>query len=273
MTASEDEVVFTVQDSVAVIRLNRPQKYNGWREKDTAVIGEKLRFCAEDASVRVVILTGTGHYYTAGADIMSSVRLSRPSTVAAYITKYNQGIFDMVLDFPKPILSAVNGPAVGVGVTFSTLTDRVIASSTATFHTPFAKLGLPPEGCSSFNFARLFGEANARILLQEAEKIDAQTALQFGLVHEICEPECLMSRAHEIAQEWVQQGFVRPIIKEGLVPKLKEVNAEESVAFGKAILEPRFFQVQLAKAQEKGKSKDAWVWWTMSKVVPMMSRL
>merc|ERR1712183_266095 len=167
----------------------------------------------------------------------------------------------MVLDFPKPILTAVNGPAVGVGVTLTSLTDRTIASSTATFHTPFATLGLPPEGCSSFNFARLMGEDNANTLLNDAVKIDAATALRFGLVHEVVEPSDLLARAQVVAEECIREGRTRPIIEQGLVQKLRDVNASESIAFGNAIGERRFFEAQYRLAQSKGKTNEAWIWW------------
>lgn len=267
------DVVFTVLNSVATIRLNRPQKYNGWREADTQSIREKLRRCQEDVSIGAVILTGTGPYFTAGADIMSSLRLVRPSTLRAHITQYNQGVFDMVLNFTKPIMVAMNGPAVGVGVTLSSLTDRILASSTATLHTPFAKLGLPPEGCSSFNFPRLLGEENANMLLHDAVKLDAQRALRIGLVHEVLEPDQLMSRAQELAEEWVRQGRLRPIVEQGLVDKLKAVNAQESEAFGAAISDRRFFEAQYRLSREKGKSSEAWVWWALARLVPLVAKL
>mmetsp|Transcript_123259 Transcript_123259/g.218367 ORF Transcript_123259/g.218367 Transcript_123259/m.218367 type:complete len:281 (-) Transcript_123259:194-1036(-) len=269
----EAEVVFSVQNGVATIRLNRPLKYNGWREVDTEAIRKYLAQCAEDDSIGAVILTGTGPYYTAGADTFSSLTLSRPSTMRAHITKYNQGIFDMFLDFPKPIIAAVNGPAVGVGTTSCTLMDYVLASTTATFHTPFVKLGLPPEGCSSFNFPRLLGEEKARIMLQDAKKIDAETALSFGLVHEVVEAQQLMGRAQAVAEEWIVQKRARKIVEQGLVQKLKQVNAEESIAFGSAITNKRFFDAQMALATEKGKGGLAWTWWAVGKVIPPLSRL
>eukprot|EP00928_Gymnodinium_smaydae_P076561 TRINITY_DN5959_c0_g2_i1.p1 TRINITY_DN5959_c0_g2~~TRINITY_DN5959_c0_g2_i1.p1 ORF type:complete len:277 (-),score=48.58 TRINITY_DN5959_c0_g2_i1:561-1391(-) len=271
--AGNDEVVFSVLRGVATIRLNRPHKYNAWREEDTELIRERLKQCAENASIGAVILTGTGTYYSSGADILGSARLQRPSTMRAHITRYNQGVFDMILDFPKPLLAAVNGPAVGVGVTSSSLTDAILASTTATFHTPFADLGLPPEGCSSFNFARLMGEDNAAVLLRDAWKIDAETALRFGLVKEVLPPEMLMTRAQELAEQWIATGYIRTIIAEGLVEKLKVVNAKESIAFGNAILEAPFYQAQLKKAAAKGKRAEVAVWWTMGKVVPLLSRL
>ena len=77
----------------------------------------------------------------------------------------NQALFNLFLDFPKPILIAVNGPALGASVTSATLCDGIIASDKATFSTPFAALGVTPEGCSSVQFARLMGEENAERML------------------------------------------------------------------------------------------------------------
>ena len=97
-----------------------------------------------------------------------------------------------------------------MGVTTASLTDFIIASSTATFHTPFVELGLPPEGCSSFNFARLMGEANAKVqytaesltvlqrLIADAEKVDAITAQEIGLVGAVVSPEELLKTAKQI---------------------------------------------------------------------------
>lgn len=268
-----DEVVFTVNRGVATIRLNRPNKFNGWRESDTKIISKMLRDCAEDPSIKAVIMTGTGPYYSAGADMMSSVQIARPSFLRNHIQTYNQSIFGMFIDFPKPIIAALNGPAVGVGVTSSTLTDRLLASTTATFHTPFASLGLPPEGCSSFNFPRRLGEANARRLLQDAEKIDAATALEMGLADEVLAPERLMERAQELAEQLGREGRPRPIVEQGLVEQLKAVNAAESAAFGAAITDRKFFETLMRNATAKGKSGEAWVWWSFAKVVPVISRL
>ena len=103
-----------------------------------------------------------------------------PSTMRSHIEKYNRGVFDPYITFPKPIIAAVNGPAIGMAVTTASLTDYRIAAPTATFHTPFAQLGLPPEGCSSINFERLMGKKGSMIMLEKGEKIDANKALELG---------------------------------------------------------------------------------------------
>merc|ERR1711939_556756 len=98
--------------------------------------------------------------------------------------------------------------------------------------TPFKKLGLPPEGCSSFTFAHFLGEDVARRLLDEAVKIDVHEAEHCGLVTGVVAAEALQARAQDIALEWASSGRARRIVEQGLVQKLKTVNKEESAAFG-----------------------------------------
>merc|ERR1712086_500478 len=120
----------------------------------------------------------------------------------AHIQKYNEGVFDMFIDFPKPLIVAVNGSAIGMAVTQLGLVDAVLATPTATFLTPFVTIGLPPEGCSTFTFAHMFGKDVARRLLDEAVKIDVQEAHGCGLVGEIVAAEELQARAQSVAEEW-----------------------------------------------------------------------
>ncbi len=89
------------------------------------------------------------------------------------------------IDFPKPLLAAVNGPAVGIPVTSLGLCDVVFASDRATFHTPFASLGQSPEGCSSYIFPKIMGQAKANEVLLFGRKLTAQEAFDRGLVTEI----------------------------------------------------------------------------------------
>eukprot|EP00930_Biecheleria_cincta_P095515 TRINITY_DN87472_c0_g1_i1.p1 TRINITY_DN87472_c0_g1~~TRINITY_DN87472_c0_g1_i1.p1 ORF type:complete len:290 (-),score=53.03 TRINITY_DN87472_c0_g1_i1:45-878(-) len=267
------DVVFSIVNGVATIRLNRPEKFNGWREVDTRVIRAHLERCADDASIRAAILTGTGSYYSAGADVFSSATLQKPSSMIAHITDYNEGVFNMFIDFPKPLIVAVNGPAVGMAVTQLLLMDAVLASPTATFHTPFAKLGLTPEGCSSYTFPHMLGRDMARVLLDEAVKIDASDAKTCGLVTELVPQESLQDRAQAVAEELASGGKARRIVELGLVEKLKAVNKEESIAFGACLSGRRFYEAQLAMAEGKGKRLQAWIWWMMSKLVPPLSRL
>lgn len=271
--AKEPEVVFKVDHGVGIIRLNRPKKFNGWRESDTEVVRSYLQRCAEDSSILAAVLTGTGEYFTAGADVFSSATLQRPSTMIAHIKFYNENIFNMFIDFPKPLVVAVNGPAVGMGVTQLALADAVLAAPTATFLTPFVKIGLTPEGCSTFTFSQLLGDEASRRLLEDAEKLDCEEMHRLGLVDEVVPADSLLSRAQSVALEWASSGRPRRLVERGWKETLKKVNKEESHAFGEAIASRRFYQAQLELARSKGKHVPAMVWWLFARLVPPLAKL
>ena len=128
------------------------------------------------------------------------------------ITDNNEKLFNLFLDFPKPILVAANGPAIGATVTSAALCDGIIASERATFLTPFSRLCVAPEvclvffvkscsycshsqGCSSVHFQRLMGEAGAERMLVRGDKISAEEALNLGLVMRVVKHEELLTTA------------------------------------------------------------------------------
>jgi enoyl-CoA hydratase/carnithine racemase len=173
------------------------------------------------------------------------------------IRHHNQQLFDAFLDFPKPILAAVNGPAIGAAVTSATLCNAIIASKKATFNTPFGKLGVPPEGCSSVVFEKLVGVQAQRILGDEGWKPTGQEALDIGLVAHLSEHEQLMSRAHAIARGWIEKGQGRSYPAGLDKETLKRVNAQESEAVATAFLSPPFLIGQFQFLWSKGKRGPA----------------
>src|SRR5690606_3499427 len=134
--------------------MNDPRRLNGWTETMIAALQSALRREAADEETRALILTGSDPYYCAGVNLGATLRLGHPKKLHAMIVEHNQALFDGFIEFPKPLLVAINGPAIGACVTSATLCDAIIASQKATFSTPFAALGVPPEGCSSVIFPR-----------------------------------------------------------------------------------------------------------------------
>ena len=108
-----------------------------------------LKEAGTSADVKGVVITGSGKYYSAGVDLSSMIKPMAPSKLVRQIRDQNELCFGSFLNFPKPIVAAVNGPAIGAAVTSTVLMDALIASPSASFSLPFAKLGVPPEGCSS----------------------------------------------------------------------------------------------------------------------------
>lgn len=160
-------------------------------------------------------------------------------------------IFCSLLDLKKPLVSAVNGPAIGIAVTSLGLCDYVVASNKATFHTPFAALGQAPEGCSSYTFPRIMGEERAHDILWKGLTFTAEDALKSKLIHAVVPPEQLLSTAIAYCEALVQlpsgsPEIIRAIVRQGLVEKLHQVNREELDVLEKKLVSKECFQA-LAK--------------------------
>ena len=166
--------------SVLTLSFDRPEKMNALTRDMYADLANALTEAAGDFSVRAVILTSTSAHFTAGNDIkdfMENPPTTQDSTVAAFL--------GALLDFPKPLLAAVNGNAVGVGTTMLLHCDVVVADPHASFSMPFASLGLVPEAGSSLLFPELVGYQRAAKIFMTGESFSAESAKEMGLVAEI----------------------------------------------------------------------------------------
>ena len=195
-----------------------------------------------------------------------------PSSLKEFVRASNKELFETYLVCPKPMFAAVNGPAIGAAVTSASLCDAVVASESATFLTPFKSLGLVPEGCSSYNFPKIFGEEMAKEVL-EGRKFDAEEALKYGFAQYVVPQENVLEKAQEVAEAWVQQNHPRRSIKLGIKDKLMAVNDEESIALANAILDYPFIQHQAKFAMEKGKYAPWFLFKVLGATRPLWSRL
>ena len=171
-----------VENGVRTIALSRPDKFNAINGDMYTGLPKLFEEADADDATRVIVLTGKGKYYSSGNDL-SSFKLDRPLSElaplwSATLREFVRGFIDV----EKPVIAAVNGPAIGIACTTLGLCDIVIASDNATFNTPFMKLAQTPEGCASFTFPRIFGAALANEVLMDERKLTAQEARDFGLV-------------------------------------------------------------------------------------------
>lgn len=191
-------ILYEVKERIATIALNRPEKLNAF----TAIMREELiaAFDAADADdeVRVVIVTGAGRAFCAGAD------LSKGGDTFNFDDSFRDGggqVSLRIFESKKPVIGAINGPGVGVGVTMTLPMDIRIASETARFGLVFSRRGVVPEACSSWFLPRIVGIQQALDWVFSGRVFDASEALAGGLVKEVVPAEDLMSRAREIARE------------------------------------------------------------------------
>ena len=191
-------ITTTRLDGVLTISLNRPEKMNALTRDMYADLARSLNEAAGDFAVRVVILTSEGAHFTAGNDIKDFLELpptSEDSTVKLFL--------DTILEFPKPLLAAVKGNAIGVGTTMLLHCDVVVADPLTSFSMPFVSLGLVPEAGSSLLFPALVGYQRAAKIFMTGESFSADDAKEMGLVAEISSDS--YATALKIAQQIAAQ--------------------------------------------------------------------
>lgn len=267
-------VVKETENGITTLRMNNPKKYNGWTPSMLASIDESFDWARQNDATKVVILTGTDPYYCAGVDLAGFLKPDHPAKVRRQIYESNVHLFDKFLDFPKPLIAAVNGPAIGASVTSATLCDAIVASERATFNTPFARLGIPPEGCSSVHFENLIGRDNAeRILGKEGWVPTAEEAANIGLISECVPHDQLLESAQKLARKWIEEGKTARVHggSETDTAMLKKVNEAESIALADAFLSSKFLQAQADFLSSKGKRGPSLAFSTLVATRPIWS--
>ncbi|MBO83979.1 MAG: crotonase [Deltaproteobacteria bacterium] len=249
-------IIESTRDHVTTVTMDNPARLNGWTAPMLEALLATLKRLRTAPETRAIILTGSGKYYSAGVNLGGTLRIAHPKVLHSFIVEHNQAIFDAFLDLDKPIIAAVNGPTIGAPTTSATLCDAIIASEEATFSTPFARLGVTPEGCSSVYFAQLMGAENAeRMLGPEGWRPTAQEALNAGLIDRVVPRENLLMAAHAMAVERIASG--RRFRADATREALKAINARESVQLAGAFLSPPFIKGQMKFLWSKKKHGPA----------------
>lgn len=182
-----DGIDVTKSDGVCTITFNRPKKLNAITTLMYDAIRDALNETANDSSIKVAVITGAGDFYCSGNDLsnFTNIPAEGPAKLAADGRDRLRAFVQSFINYPKPLVCAVNGPAIGISVTVMALADFVYASDTATFHTPFTSLGQSPEGCSSYTFPKIMGGARASEVLLAGRKLTAHEAFERGLVTDV----------------------------------------------------------------------------------------
>jgi enoyl-CoA hydratase/carnithine racemase len=189
------------QDGVLTVTLNRPEKKNALTVAMYEALVQALRGAVADKAVRVVTVQGSAGTFTAGNDLgdfMNQPPTGMDSPVIQFLLELSE--------CPKPVLAAVCGPAVGIGVTMLLHCDMVWADPTARFRMPFVNLGLCPEGASSYLLPRLVGPARAAELLMLGDVFDAAAAEKMGLINSVVPAEQLHAHVAERARALAQRA-------------------------------------------------------------------
>ena len=192
-----------VAEGTATIALNRPQALNAWNKQLGVDLLTALRQVAEDDAARAVVITGAGRAFSSGADLKDfsggeTMPDGRPDVYRTLTERYHP-IMRLIREMPKPVVAAVNGPAVGIGCSLALCCDLILAAESAYFLLAFVNIGLVPDGGSSLFVPTRVGMARAMELSMLGERLPARQALEWGLINRVVPDDELPAAASELA--------------------------------------------------------------------------
>ena len=189
-------VLKSVSDGVGLLTLNRPDRLNAWTSEMEELYFDLLAECGADPDVRVIVVTGAGRGFCAGADMddLQGLEVSEETFASRRPQRFPHSI-------PKPIIAAINGPVAGIGLVQALMCDLRFAAAGAKFTTAFARRGLVAEHGISWILPRLVGPARALDLLLSARVLLAEEALELGLVNRVVERDALLDATLEYARD------------------------------------------------------------------------
>ena len=198
------DITYDIDQAIATIAFNRPDAMNAARHETVAELIEALDLADKDDTVKCVIVTGKGRAFCAGTDISNGFTLptgGNPETGEAIPRDLGGVVVLRVFEMSKPVIGAINGAAAGFGATFTLAFDMRLASDNAKFAFPFTRRGICVESCSSWYLPRLVGMQTAMDWMLTGRTFGVAEAERRGLVHEVCAPQDLMTRARQIATD------------------------------------------------------------------------
>jgi len=177
-------VVLEIKQAVAVITLNRPDKFNSFNRAMALLLQKTLDDCAADTNVRCIYLTGTGKAFCAGQDLGELVGENPPGFDQILAEHYNP-IVSRIRAIDKPVVCAVNGVAAGAGANIALCADVVVATQSASFIQAFSKIGLIPDSGGTYILPRLIGWQKASALMMLGDKVSAADAERYGMLYKV----------------------------------------------------------------------------------------
>jgi enoyl-CoA hydratase/carnithine racemase len=246
-----DQIQSEISEGILTLRINRPDKKNALNPAMYQALADGLTEADRDEAVRVILISGCGECFTSGndlADFLGAPQTGPESPVMQFLTAISEA--------RKPIVAAVNGLAVGVGVTMLLHCDLVYAGSGATFQMPFVTLGLCPEAGSTLLLPRIMGHQRAAELLLLGEAFGADKACAVGIVTEVCPVADVLATARNRALQLAAQPaaavrLAKSLLKRDYAAPLRETIAEEGRQFMARLKSPEAAEALQAFMQRR----------------------
>lgn len=231
-----ETILYEVSESVAVVTLNRPDKFNAFTERMNKEITDALKQAQKDESVRCILLTGAGRAFNAGQDLGDVAGGGEVDFGGFLRNRYNP----MILQFQKtekPIVAAVNGVAAGAGMSVALACDIRLASEKASFVNAFVNIGLVPDSGGCYFLPRIVGLGKALELAMTGEKVSAAEALRIGMVNQVYPADTFQEEALAYARKLAALptraiGLIKRTMNKGMDMSLEETLNYEAYAQG-----------------------------------------
>ncbi len=180
-----ESIQFQINNGIGVIRLNRPEVFNSFNREMAFACQHVLDQCAEDNSIRAVLITGNGKAFCAGQDLKEVTDPESNPGFRAILEEHYNPIIQRIRELKKPVVAAVNGVAAGAGANIALACDIVLASENASFIQAFSKIGLVPDSGGTFFLPRLIGFQKALALCMLGDKVSASEAEKMGMIYKV----------------------------------------------------------------------------------------
>jgi 2-(1,2-epoxy-1,2-dihydrophenyl)acetyl-CoA isomerase len=233
-----DIIDFKIDEGVALITLNRPDKLNSFNQAMAYDVQSALDHCMENPEVRCVLITGAGRGFCAGQDLEEAIAPDSPAIEDHVESKYNPMV-RKIRAIEKPVIAAVNGVAAGAGANLAYCCDIVVAAESAKFIQSFINIGLVPDTGGTYFLPRLVGLHKATVMTMLGEKMTAEEGKDLGLIYKVYPDEELMDGAMALAKRMAKMptrglGLTKKALNYSLRNNLNEQLAVEKDLQGQA---------------------------------------
>ncbi|MFZ1400384.1 MAG: enoyl-CoA hydratase-related protein [Candidatus Promineifilaceae bacterium] len=210
-----ETILFDVQNGVATITLNRPEKLNAFNDQMITEVTAVFKQSSRDKEIRCLVLTGNGRAFSSGQDLGAFTEREAETSIGEHLRHGYHKLIKQMVALEKPIIGAINGIAAGAAVGVALATDIRIAADSASFMLAFSKIGLIPDSGVNWLLPRLIGQARAYEMAITADQIPADKALAWGLVNRVVPANQLS----EIAAAWAGSLAAGPTLAFGLTKR------------------------------------------------------
>lgn len=228
-------ILTEIRDNIGIIKINRPQQLNALNIETIHELNDLIHLWSKDDKIKVIIITGEGKSFVAGADIAEMKDMTKQQAID--FSEMGQKVFSLIESQEKPVIACVNGFALGGGCELAMACDIKVASDKAKFGQPEVNLGVIPGFAGTQRLARMVGTAKAKELILTGEIIDAQTALSIGLVNQVVPHDNLLDQTFKMAQKIASKGptavrLAKKVISRGIETDFVTGSSFEVEAFG-----------------------------------------